>query len=84
MTAAADKNGARAGMRPRERCAMLRLRKEILDYITTCERIQGLLARGAALTGDERAVIELCHEDLTAKMQGSERAPYAASTGTEG
>jgi hypothetical protein len=61
---------------------MLTLRKEILEYITTCERIQGLLAQGAALTRDEREVIEMCQMDLKASMNALDRESYA--TGTEG
>lgn len=61
---------------------MLTLRKEILEYITTCERIQGLLAQGAVLTRDEREVIEMCQMDLMAKLNARDRESYA--TGTDG
>lgn len=61
---------------------MVTLRKEILEYITTCERIQGLLAQGAVLTRDEREVIEMCQMDLKAKLNAPDCKSY--STGTEG
>ncbi len=43
-------------------------RKEIADFISVSERIQGLVARGEALSRDEAGVVRLCANELLKKL----------------
>jgi len=45
------------------------LRKEVLDFIVICERIQGLLGLGGGLTEEESAIIEMSGTDLLSKLK---------------
>jgi hypothetical protein len=44
------------------------IRKEVLEYISMCERIHGLIARDGGLTLDECELIALCQRDLGGKI----------------
>jgi hypothetical protein len=44
------------------------LRPEVQKFITACETIHGLLARGGELTADEMGVIEMSARELLSKI----------------
>jgi hypothetical protein len=44
------------------------IRKEIVDFISVSERIQGIMAMGEELSRDEIGLIRLCANDLLEKV----------------
>jgi hypothetical protein len=45
------------------------IRQEVLQFITACELIHGLLAAGGTLSEDERAVVEMQAIELLAAIR---------------
>jgi hypothetical protein len=44
------------------------IRKEILDFISTSERIQSIVAKGERLSRDEAGLVRLCAKELLEKV----------------
>jgi hypothetical protein len=56
---------------------MVRLCREVLDFISACEAIHGKLAQSEKLTSDELGIVALAANDLLNKLI----APSTVSSG---
>jgi hypothetical protein len=56
------------------------IRKDVREWISINEKIQSAFAQGARLTDDEAGLIQMCANELLAKVSGSRPDPGTVTT----